>query len=193
MLSVQLIPEILNDSSSFDAHMQNMALRFGNTTRLHHIDFPSASAESGTKTSEQEAIPKNAVTQPGVKKVAGEGSHQKTGKVNVRIRKRQEKEITRKARPDKNVQSLSGSTQVKTETVNTGESCGLQDGPPNRSSSLNAVNQHAAMCYMNLTVEWDVLDSFSEFATFLEIQNPICPAHLIDTPEKLLSVLYCEL
>lgn len=38
-------------------------------------------------------------------------------------------------------------------------------------------------------IEIDVLESFSEFAAFLELQNPICPAEHLDTPEKLMSVL----
>ena len=168
-----------------------MALRFGNTTRLHHIDFPAASTETETTTCEQ-LSGDNKVIQQEVKPNATQGSHQKKTKVNVRIRKRQDKEITRKAPREKNIQSLS-STQIKNETLNSG-SCGFtQDGLSNRPSSFNAITQQAAMCYMNLTVEWDVLDSFSEFATFLEVQNPICPAHLIDTPEKLLSVLSFEL
>ena len=163
-----------------------MALRFGNTTRLHHIDFPAASTESGVQTCEQTGLP------PEVKPTATHGGQHKTGKVNVRIRKKQEKEIAKKTRQEKSSQSLS-STQINSEILNNGGSCGLtQEGHRNRST-FNAVTQQAAMCYMNLTVEWDVLDSFSEFATFLEVQNPICPAHLIDTPEKLLNVLSCEL
>lgn len=38
-------------------------------------------------------------------------------------------------------------------------------------------------------IEIDVLESFSEFAAFLELQNPICPAEHLDTPEKLMNVL----
>ncbi|KAJ7391556.1 hypothetical protein OS493_017251 [Desmophyllum pertusum] len=165
-----------------------MALRFGNTTRLHHIDFPAASTESGSQTWEQ-TIPK---TQSEIKP-ASQGTH-KTGKVNVRIRKRQEKESSRKARQDRSTQSLS-SAELKSEILNNSGSCGFsQEVIPNRATFSAAITQQsAAMCYMNLTVEWDVLDSFSEFATFLELQNPICPAHLIDTPEKLISVLSCEL
>lgn len=168
-----------------------MALRFGNTTRLHHIDFPAASTEGGSQNCEQ-AVPNTAVIQPETKPTASQGGQHKTGKVNARIRKRQEKETSKKARQDRTAQALS-SGQIKSEILNNGGSCGLtQDGLPNRST-LNAITQQAAMCYMNLSVEWDVLDSFSEFATFLEVQNPICPAHLIDTPEKLLSVLSFEL
>lgn len=167
-----------------------MALRFGNTTRLHHIDFPAASTESGTQAWEQ-TFPK---TQSELKAAPQGNQTHKTGKVNVRIRKRQEKESTRKARQDRTTQSVS-STELKSEILTNSGSCGFtQEVPlPNRSTFSTITQQSAAMCYMNLTVEWDVLDSFSEFATFLELQNPICPAHLIDTPEKLLSVLSCEL
>lgn len=168
-----------------------MALRFGNTTRLHHIDFPAASTESGSQTWEQN-FPQ---TQIELKPAPHENQTvHKTGKVNVRIRKRQEKESTRKARQDRSTQSVS-STELKSEILTNIGSCGLsQEAPlPNRSSFGAITQQSPAMCYMNLTVEWDVLDSFTEFATFLELQNPICPAHLIDTPEKLLSVLSCEL
>ena len=167
-----------------------MTLRFGNTTRLHHIDFPAASTESGDQTWEQ-AVPK---THSELKPVPQGNQTHKAGKVNVRIRKRQEKESTRKARQDRSTQSAS-STELKSEILNNGGSCGFtQEVPiPNRTTFSAVTQQSTAMCYMNLTVEWDVLDSFSEFATFLELQNPICPAHLIDTPEKLLSVLSCEL
>lgn len=169
-----------------------MALRFGNTTRLHHIDFPAASTESGNPTWEQ-TVPK---THSELKPVPQGNQTHKTGKVNVRIRKRQEKESTRKARQDRNTQSVS-STELKSEISNNGGSCNgftqEQVPVPNRTTFSAITQQSAAMCYMNLTVEWDVLDSFSEFATLLELQNPICPAHLIDTPEKLLSVLSCEL
>lgn len=167
-----------------------MALRFGNTTRLHHIDFPAASTESGTQTWDQ-TFPK---TQSDLKPAPQGNQTHKTGKVNVRIRKRQEKESTRKARQDRSTQSVS-STELKSEILANGGSCGFTQEVPlaNRSTFSAITQQSAAMCYMNLTVEWDVLDSFSEFATFLELQNPICPAHLIDTPEKLLSVLSCEL
>ena len=169
-----------------------MALRFGNTTRLHHIDFPAASTESGNPTWEQ-TVPK---THSELKPAPQGNQTQKTGKVNVRIRKRQEKESTRKARQDRNTQSES-SKELKSEILNNGGSCGFTQEqvpiPVNRTTFSAITQQSAAMCYMNLTVEWDVLDSFSEFATFLELQNPICPAHLIDTPEKLLSVLSCEL
>lgn len=44
-----------------------------------------------------------------------------------------------------------------------------------------------------ITIEWDVLESFSEFAAFLELQNPICPAEHVDTPEKLMNVLAWDL
>jgi len=167
-----------------------MALRFGNTTRLHHIDFPSASTESGNQTWEQ-TVPE---THSELKPVPQGNQSHKTGRVNVRIRKRQEKESTRKARQERSTQSAS-STELKTEISNNGGSCGFtQEVPISTRTTFSAITQQStAMCYMNLTVEWDVLDSFSEFATFLELQNPICPAHLIDTPEKLLSVLSCEL
>lgn len=192
MLSFQLISGDFESPSGFEARIYRMALRFGNTTRLHHIDFPAASTETETSTCEETSA-NNTVIQPEVKPTSTQVSRQKKAKVNVRIRKRQEKpEITRKVPRDRNIQSLS-STQIKNETLNSG-SCGFsQDGLPNRPSTFNAISQQATMCYMNLTVEWDVLDSFSEFAAFLEVQNPICPAHLIDTPEKLLSVLSCEL
>lgn len=167
-----------------------MAFQFGNTTRLHHIDFPSTSTERGAPTACEQALQNSAADIQSEAKPTANRDHQKKGKINVRIRRKQEKETTRKTRPDRNAQSLS-STQIKREKLNNGDSCGLtQDGLPNR---FNDVTQQATMCYMNLTVEWDVLDSFSEFATFLEVQNPICPAHLIDTPEKLFSVLSCEL
>ena len=165
-----------------------MALRFGNTTRLHHIDFPTASPESETRTGIH-SIQSRAVTQAEIMKPTAStpGSQQKTGKINVRVRKnRQEKETTRKTR------SSLPSTQIKSENSNSTESCGLTQEDPSNSTSKD-LTQQTGVCYMNLTVEWDVLDSFSEFAAFLEVQNPICPAHLIDTPEKLLSVLSCEL
>lgn len=38
-------------------------------------------------------------------------------------------------------------------------------------------------------IEIEVLESFSEFAAFLELQNPICPAEHLDTPEKLMNLL----
>ena len=95
---------------------------------------------------------------------------------------------------NKTRQEKSAQSRIKTEILNNGGGCDVtQDGPPNRSTLFGTLTHHAATRYLNLTVEWDVLESFSEFATFLEVQNPICPAHLIDTPEKLLNVLSCEL
>lgn len=172
-----------------------MALRFGNTTRLHHFDFPAASAESGMG-KDIHSLGNDPVKQSEIMRpIETPGSLQKTEKINTRVRKsRQEKEINRKTRTDKSVQSLPP-TQRKSEKLNNAGSCGLthEDFSNNCSSvGLNAFSQQTGVCYMNLTVEWDVLDSFSEFAAFLEVQNPICPAHLIDTPEKLLSVLSCE-
>lgn len=173
-----------------------MALRFGNTTRLHHFDFPVASAESGMEKGihslGNDSVKQSEIMRP----METSGSQQKSERINMRVRKsRQEKaEINRKTRTDKSVQSLP-STQRKSEKINNAGSCGLtQEDFSNNCSSvgLNAFSQQTGVCYMNMTVEWDVLDSFSEFAAFLEVQNPICPAHLIDTPEKLLSVLSCE-
>lgn len=164
-----------------------MALRFGNTTRLHHIDFPTPCTESGTQAWEQ-AMPK---TQSDLKPPPQGNQNHKTGKVNVKIRRKQEKESARKSRQDGLVQA----SELKSEILhNSSGSCGYsQETVPNRSAFGSVITQQAvATCHMNLTVEWDVLDSFSEFATFLELQNPICPAHLVDTPEKLLSVLSCE-
>ena len=40
-----------------------------------------------------------------------------------------------------------------------------------------------------LMIEWDSLDSFHEFAIYLENANPICPAEHLDTPEKLMKLL----
>lgn len=161
-----------------------MALQFGNTTRLHHIDFPSvATTESGAQTCDQAGL------QAEMKPTVAQKDLHKTGKVNLKVRRKKDKEMKNKTRQEKSAQS-----RIKTEILNNGGGCDVtQDGHPNRSTLFGTLTHHAATRYLNLTVEWDVLESFSEFATFLEVQNPICPAHLIDTPEKLLNVLSCEL
>ena len=40
-----------------------------------------------------------------------------------------------------------------------------------------------------LIIEWDCLESFHEFAIFMDKSNPICPAEHLDTPEKLMNLL----
>lgn len=40
-----------------------------------------------------------------------------------------------------------------------------------------------------LMIEWDCLDSFHDFAIYMEKSNPICPAEHLDTPEKLIKLL----
>ena len=58
------------------------------------------------------------------------------------------------------------------------------------TSKMSSSTSHSGQfANINVNIEWDVLDSFTEFATFLENQNPICPADVLDTPEKLMSVL----
>ena len=58
------------------------------------------------------------------------------------------------------------------------------------TSRVGSSNTHSGqVANINVNIEWDVLESFTEFATFLELQNPICPAELLDTPEKLMNVL----
>lgn len=163
-----------------------MALRFGNTTRLHHIDFPKACTESGGQTWEQ-AMPE---TQCELKQSPQGNPNHKTSKVKVKIRRKHEKESARKSRQD----GIAQSSEIKSEILHNSGNCGYSlEAVSKRSTLGNTMNQQSiATSQMNLTVEWDVLDSFSEFATFLELQNPICPAHLIDTPEKLLSVLSYE-
>lgn len=163
-----------------------MALRFGNTTRLHHIDFPKPCTESGAQTWEQ-TMPE---TQHELKQSPQGNPSHKTSKVNVKIRRKHEKENTKKSRQD----GIAQPTELKSEILQNSGNCGYSlEAVSNRSPLGSLMTQQSiATCHMNLTVEWDVLDSFSEFATFLELQNPICPAHLIDTPEKLLSVLSYE-
>lgn len=41
----------------------------------------------------------------------------------------------------------------------------------------------------SLNIEWDCIDSFHEFAVFMDKINPICPAEHLDTPEKLMKML----
>ena len=40
-----------------------------------------------------------------------------------------------------------------------------------------------------IRIEWDCIDSFHEFAIYMEKSNPICPAEHLDTPEKLMNLL----
>ena len=40
-----------------------------------------------------------------------------------------------------------------------------------------------------LIIEWDCIDSFHEFAIYMDQSNPICPAEHLDTPEKLMNLL----
>lgn len=40
-----------------------------------------------------------------------------------------------------------------------------------------------------LIIEWDCIDSFHEFAIYMDKSNPICPAEHLDTPEKLMNLL----
>lgn len=62
-------------------------------------------------------------------------------------------------------------------------------GLQNSYSTHHLISRHITTSPQSTAIEIDVLESFSEFAAFLELQNPICPAEHLDTPEKLMSVL----
>ena len=73
---------------------------------------------------------------------------------------------------------------IKTErnTLNT-EHCSFQKVKQIDTTVYNSQKSDA------LIIEWDCIDSFHEFAIYMDKSNPICPAELLDTPEKLMNLL----
>lgn len=59
------------------------------------------------------------------------------------------------------------------------------------SERANVRRQHESCSYSNaqITVEIDFIESFFDFANYLDKVNPICAPECIDTVDKLLSLL----
>jgi hypothetical protein len=71
---------------------------------------------------------------------------------------------------------------IKSERSTT-QHCGFQNGKQIDTVVHNGQTNEA------VRIEWDCIDSFHEFAIYLEKSNPICPAEHLDTPEKLMNLL----
>ena len=168
-----------------------MTLQFGSTTRLRHIDFPEASTECALQTWEQNHLSNGsvwAVKPP----IHGHQTHNTNTGSNERLRNPQEKGSLKNIRQEKCTRSLSLDEYKNETNLDGANNCDLAQQVLPQRTILNTATSQQTM-WLNLNIECDVLDSFTEFATFLELQNPICPAHLVDTPEKLISVLSSEL
>ena len=76
---------------------------------------------------------------------------------------------------------------IKTEinALNT-DHCGHKKGKYINTNARTAYNSQKSE---SLLIEWDCIDSFHEFAIYMDKSNPICPAELLDTPEKLMNLL----
>ena len=76
---------------------------------------------------------------------------------------------------------------IKTErnTANS-EHCSFQKSKQIDSNARTVYNSEKNEA---LIIEWDCIDSFHEFAIYMDKLNPICPAEHLDTPEKLMNLL----
>lgn len=170
-----------------------MELQYGHTMRLHHIDFPDVNQAVQSVENWEQTNPN---PQLEVRTPAHRNQSFTTSKVKERFSNttQQDQGGSRGGRADAAVSatgSVSGYRSIKlpknlknttnSETIQTNFSQRICVKQTPLSGSPNAIS--------SISIECDVLDSFQEFATFLELQNPICPAELVDTPEKLMNVL----
>ncbi|EDO40700.1 predicted protein [Nematostella vectensis] len=151
-----------------------MAYQFSSTTRLRHIDYP----ENQSSNVQWEQV--NTTSTPGIKSppFGCEGSEEGKDKISIAQQIEKGNRGSRKEKPVlpafRSNDSLNNTKNITTQAVYSAsynQSRGFNSGPA------------------GVSIELDVLESFSEFAAYLELQNPICPAELLDTPEKLMNIL----
>ncbi|XP_020916557.1 uncharacterized protein LOC110253942 [Exaiptasia diaphana] len=160
-----------------------MAFQFGSTTRLRHMNYPENQPRVSTQWDQTD---RNTLSP--LHKSAGltlEGTDESTlrsqelDKANSLVGNHRKDGLTVNL-SNYRADNASGKIANKSITIQTNYST---HHLISRGISTTSTHNPAQ------GIEIDVLESFSEFAAFLEIQNPICPAEHLDTPEKLMSVL----
>ena len=88
---------------------------------------------------------------------------------------------------NRNVLNTERNNLIKTErNTNRGEHCSFQKSKQIDRNARTICNGEKSE---PLIIEWDCIDSFHEFAIYMDKLNPICPAEHLDTPEKLMKLL----
>lgn len=75
------------------------------------------------------------------------------------------------------------------ETIKAEKSTDLSNGNYFQKGQNMDVDLRKHKTNESLIIEWDCIDSFHEFAIYMDKSNPICPAEQLDTPEKLMNLL----
>ena len=157
--------------------------------RLHHLDFPHRDQSQGIRGWEQSdqlepALPATSTSSDkiGTHFAATSTAHTATtAALGMTV-------ATAKTSTRQPYQSAKNNVKNGTKPVAKSDSIQTNFS---RRISVKAPS-HGLVNVSSLSIEFEVLESFQEFATFLEHQNPICPAELLDTPEKLMNVLSWE-
>lgn len=153
--------------------------QFTSTTRLRHMNYSESQARvvTATQWSEQEPIttlhaaPFHDVTDEST--LRNQVQLEQPNNLNVNHRK-----DGIKANNSYRVGESKGPAKITSKNM-----------PSNYQTHI--ISRHLATSQQSnvQAIEIEVLESFSEFAAFLEVQNPICPAEHVDTPEKLMNLL----
>jgi hypothetical protein len=172
-----------------------MAFQFGSTTRLRHMNYPEKrtqwnQTEPPTPVATVSPLNKNPTfTLDGNEENVLMSQGQIEAKGNHLVTNHRNELLSPSMVPG-NYRSDNTTTNSKNNKNNNNNNLSMQT---NFSTHHIIPRNLTTTSQQTVSIEWDVLESFSEFAAFLELQNPICPAEHVDTPEKLMNVLAWDL
>lgn len=160
--------------------------QFSSTTRLRHMNYPENQARAaGNQWNKQEQVTTlHAATQ----------FHDLSDESALRnqVQLEQPNNLIGNHRKDglKNNNSYRGTEHTPSVATKI-TSKNMPNGYPTHIISRHlTTTTNSSLQQSNVqAIEIEVLESFTEFAAFLELQNPICPAEHVDTPEKLMNLL----
>lgn len=166
----------------------SMAFQLGSTTRLRHINYP----EKRTQWNQTEApspvpLHKNSQFTLDGNEESVLMSQGQTEKGNHLVTNQRNDLLSPSMVPGN---YRNDNTNTNTKNITNNNNISIQTNFSSHHIIPRNISTASQQC---VTIEWDVLESFSEFAAFLELQNPICPAEHLDTPEKLMNVLAWDL
>ena len=164
-----------------------MAFQLGSTTRLRHINYPEKRGQwNQTDASSSVPLHKNPQFTLDGNEENVLMSQAQTEKAHHLLTNQRKDALSPSVVPSN---FRNDTTNNNTKNINN-NNIAMQTNFSSHHFIPRNVSNGSQQC---VTIEWDVLESFSEFAAFLELQNPICPAEHVDTPEKLMNVLAWDL
>lgn len=160
-----------------------MSIHYGSTMRLHHIDFPTPLNEKSREWARRDSV----------SSTGSSGSHMELSPPPITNHSFTSNPTEIEIRDKKTLESYGVETNNQPSAHGAFNTEKTVKSDVTRQTVTSKINSQAGFngqfANISVNIEWDVLESFAEFATFLENKNPICPADLLDTPEKLMSVL----